>query len=190
MKTITKFLRPVLPVIAVMLFCTASIAQVAELTAQQSGLQAYIASATARISNPSATAGMTTQELNAFQAEISTAQAKLASVNDALLQLSTAAAAQQAVTQRQADETAYQQAVAQRQAAYDAQQLAQSQQLAHHANQQLSPQKQAALSAPPKLTVDPNSSFPNMIPLFQSTGNPQQDAQIIRTWLANNPYIR
>ena len=83
------------------------------------------------------------------------------------------------------------QAIAARQVAEQSQQLTNSQgESVSNAISQLSPQKQAAIAAPLKLTVDPNPNYPNMIPLFQSTGDPQQDAQIIRNWLANNPYIR
>jgi hypothetical protein len=192
MKTILKRLRFSLPVLAILFFCSQGMAQsLSELTTMQSELQAYIASANARISDPNVTATLTQQELNAFQAEINGAQGKLAAVNDmiaiaqqdVIIQQEIAnestllAAKNAAIAQQQADEVARQQLIAQRQAAQEA------------LDAQIAA-KQAAIANPARYTPAPDPNHPTWVPFRVSTGNAEQDAQIVRDWLQQHGIVR
>jgi len=99
MKKAIKFFTVVVPVLAMMLISNMASAQVSnDLTTKQTELQAYIATASARISDPVATANMTPQAMADFQASIDEAQAKLASINETLAQ-------QAAIAERDAQQT-------------------------------------------------------------------------------------
>jgi len=194
MKTITRFLKPLLPVLAIMFFCTVASAQtMSELTAMQSDLQANITAATARINDPNAVAGLTQAELDAFQAWITDMQSRLSSVEEEIAKLQDEANAAQyqidadAYTLaneggKAAIDAAYQAelaalaaALVQRQAAYDAEQL-------------LITQKLAVLADPLRYAA-PNPMDPNTPPPFISTGDPIQDQQIVLNWLIQHGLI-
>ena len=186
MKT-TNFLRPILSVIAILFFCTIARAQrVSELTAIQNELQGNIATATARINDANITANMTQAEIAAFQQEINELQARLTLVNSLIAeeQVIANAASQQALRDATPPPvnltTAVNTPAPQPSSPIMAPGIGS---LSH----QPTPAK---TNVPNRITVEPDPNYPNMIPLFQSTGDPAQDAQIIRSWLANNPYIR
>jgi len=168
MKTITRLLKPLLPVFAVLFFCTVTTAQsLSELTSAQSQLQAYVTSATQRINDASATANMTSQEIAAFQAQITEAQNKLNGIN-AQIQL---------LTQDQ-QRVQMENAVTQRQAALNAQQAA----------------PPATIVAQPtpsnSITTPRDPNHPSNVPLFKSTGNAEQDAALLRQWQQANPIVK
>lgn len=181
MKTITRLLKPLLPVVAALFFCTVASAQTtAELTAKQSELQSFIAAATQRINDANATASMTPQQITAFQAEITAAQQKLNSVT-ALLQV-------QVYEQQRLQNEAN---IAQRQATNTSIQNSHAQLLAAVAAQQALPTAVGSEATQPvpsnAITTVRDPNHPSNVPLFKSTGNAEQDAALLRQWLQANP---
>jgi septal ring factor EnvC (AmiA/AmiB activator) len=164
MKTITRLLKPLLPVVAALFFCTVASAQtLSQLTTAQSELQTYIAAATLKTASPNLSA----QDLATLQAEIAAAQTKLTGINTQI-----------AFLQQDQQRVQTENAVAQRQAALNAQQAAPP---AHIVGQ---PAPSNAITTP----RDPN--HPSNVPLFKSTGNAEQDAALLRQWQQAHPIVK
>jgi hypothetical protein len=199
MKTITKFLKPLLSVLTVMFFCTVASAQtLEELVALQSDLQNIVTLGNAKLNDANATANMTAQEIADFQAEINAAQSKLAAITPIMDELLARAMrdreaqiAADALAAQLADEAAQAPGKAAIEAQYNAEQAQMAAaQTARTAEEQALTQKQAAISNPGRYAPAPDPNHPTWMPFSVSTGNAEQDAQLVRDWLQQHGFIR
>ena len=173
-----------------------------ELVSMQTELQNIVTMGNVRLNDANATANMSAQEIADFQAEINAAQNKLLVIAPMLDELY-ARALRDREEQIAADALAVQQATeasqasgkstveAQYQAAADAEQAAiNARQADYDAEQLLITQKQAVIANPSRYAPAPDPNNPTWVPFRVSTGDPQQDAQIVRDWLIEHGIIR
>ena len=179
MKTTTRFLKLLLPLVAALFFYTVSSAQtLAQLQAEQTHLQGLIATGTAKLSSPNLSA----QDLSKLQAAIAGFQGKLQTVNAQIQALNynqQRLQVEAAVAQRQSVNNSMQQSDVQLQAAVAAQQALPS-----------AVGTQATQPGIPTTINSPRDLNHPIVPLFISSGNAQQDAQMVRQWLMAHPIIK
>jgi hypothetical protein len=178
MKTTLKFLKPLLAVFTIMFFCNVVSAQsLAELVAMQEQLQNFIASGNAKINNPSATASMTSQQISDFQNEINVAQDKLNAINPMIAELFAVEFRAKQELMASQSQAAY----ADRKAEVAAQYAAEQAQIAL---------KQQIAANPGRYASAPDPNHPDWMPFRVSTGNAEQDAQMVRDWLVQHGIVR
>jgi predicted nucleic acid-binding Zn-ribbon protein len=192
MKTITKFLRPLFATLTVAFFSSVASAQTLEEVAlMKVELEANIASGTAKLNDVNLTSTLSAQELANLQAEVNTAQSRLAALAPIHTDLS-AREERSRQEQTAADLLASQMAA---KAVIDAQyQAEQAQnaaaQAARVAEQQAIAQKLAVISNPGRYAPAPDPNHPSWMPFTISTGNAEQDAQMVRDWLLQHGIVR
>jgi hypothetical protein len=192
MKTITKFLRTLFATLTVAFFSSAASAQTLEEAAfMKMELEANIASGTAKLNDANLTSTLSAQELANLQAEVNTAQSRLAALIPIYTELS-ARETRSREEQMAADALAAQMVVkAAVEAQYNAEQAQMAAaQAARDAEQQAIAQKQAVISNPQRYAPAPDPNHPSWMPFTISTGNAEQDAQMVRDWLLQHGIVR